>query len=97
MAAGRDQLVPLRQSCVVAAVRRAAGHTVAEVRQMQDGQPGDLHGPAGRRCPGAALAHLPELAGQDVLLVYEDLGHTSTPLMWKMAERYLAANLRLTR
>ncbi len=95
VAAGRDQLIPLKQSCAVRDARREAGYRVAEVRQMKDGKPGQLlGGQPGQRCRDEAASALwPPLNRQDVLLIYEDLGHTSTPLMWKMAEAFLSANI----
>ena len=94
VAAGNDPLIPLRQSCAARDVRRAGGHKVAEVRQNRDGSPGDPAQKPWRRCEGeAAAARLPPLRGQDVLLIYGNLGHSSTPLMWKVAEAYLAANI----
>ncbi|AFZ68191.1 alpha/beta hydrolase family protein [Deinococcus peraridilitoris] len=94
VAAGNDPLIPLQQSCAVRDARRAAGREVTEVRQNKDGTPGALPDKPWRRCDGEAPgAQLGDLRDQDVLLVYGDLGHTSTPLMWKAAEAYLAANI----
>ncbi|WP_161883617.1 alpha/beta hydrolase family protein [Deinococcus alpinitundrae] len=90
VAAARDQLIALRQSCEAADVRRAAGHRVVEVRLTISGSPGKLN----QGCPKtAAVGQLPSLRGQDVLLIYENLDHLSTPNMWQAAEAYLAANL----
>ncbi|GAA3997027.1 hypothetical protein GCM10022631_04440 [Deinococcus rubellus] len=100
VAAGRDQLIPLRQSCEAGAVRRAAGHPVTEVHLTRDGAPGKLN----QGCPERAgegqpsvgqlpVGRLPKLKDQDVLLIYENLDHLSTPSMWLVAEAYLAANL----
>ena len=90
VAAARDQLIALRQSCEVSDIRRAAGHRVVEVRLTKSGAPGTLN----QGCPGmAGVGQLPKLRGQDVLLIYENLDHLSTPDMWRAAEAYLAANL----
>ncbi|WP_181391926.1 alpha/beta hydrolase family protein [Deinococcus irradiatisoli] len=95
VAAGRDQLIPLKQSCAVRDVRRLSGHHVTEVRQNQAGRPAprDSRRRLQRCRDEAPLGRLPALQRQDVLLIYEDLGHTSTPLMWRTAEAFLKANL----
>ena len=94
VAADQDQLIPLRQSCAVRDIRRSVGRRVIEVRRTKDGGPATLSRPVTQRCHNeAAVGHLPPLKQQDVLLIYEDLGHTSTPAMWNAAEAYLAANL----
>ncbi|WP_027480875.1 hypothetical protein, partial [Deinococcus pimensis] len=47
-----------------------------------------------RRCAGERpLGRLPALRHRDVLLVYTDLGHTSTPRMWSAAEAFVSANI----
>ncbi|AZI41452.1 hypothetical protein EHF33_00690 [Deinococcus psychrotolerans] len=94
VAADRDQLIPLRQSCSVLDIRRQMGLKVSVVRQTKDGGPADLTAQVRQLCTAeAAVSQLPALKGQDVLLIYENLDHLSTPAMWKAAEAYLAANL----
>ncbi len=94
VAAANDPLIPLRQACDLRDARRAAGHGVVEVRQTRDGQPSPVPTVPWRRCEGEQpRADLPRLRHRDVLLVYSDLDHHSTPLMWRVAERYLEANI----
>ncbi len=94
VAADQDQLIPLRQSCAVRDVRRSAGRRVTEVRRTKDGGPATLSRRVTQRCPHeAAVRDFPPFEQRDVLLIYEDLGHISTPAMWSAAEAYLAANL----
>lgn len=93
VAAAQDPLIPVAQSCEVRDVRRAAGHDVAEVRQKKDGTPAALPPQVWRRCPDERpTGALPTLRRRDVLLIYDDLWHTSTPLMWRVAQDYLTAN-----
>lgn len=93
VAADRDQLIGLRQSCAVLDIRRQMGRRVQVVRQTREGRPADLTADVRQRCADeAAVGQLPALKGRDVLLIYENLDHLSTPAMWKAAEAYLAAN-----
>ncbi|MBB6099068.1 dipeptidyl aminopeptidase/acylaminoacyl peptidase [Deinobacterium chartae] len=95
VAADQDPLIPVSQSCRVRDVRRKAGFRVLEVRLNRQGEPyrGELK--AWRRCAGERpLGQLPPLRGEDVLLHYGDLFHTSTPQMWNAAEQFLAAYLQ---
>ncbi|PYE56218.1 alpha/beta hydrolase family protein [Deinococcus yavapaiensis] len=93
VAAAQDPLIPLAQSCQVRDARTAAGRDVAQVRQKKDGTPAALPPQAWRRCDGErSSGTLPNLRRRDVLLIYDDLWHTSTPRMWRVAEAYLTAN-----
>ena len=94
VAAGNDPLIPLRQSCAVLDRRRQAGKKPVLVRQTPAGAPAASPDQPWRRCAGERpRGSLPPLRGRDVLLIYSGLGHASTPTMWRVVERYLAANI----